>query len=183
MIHGRSRNRGTLEPVERPAWTRTSWLVGAIVASARVGPNAPKAAVTAGLLYLAPILLPASEAAGGLALVLALRDWAKRLDRTTFLAIAPPRWGTRRQILVGAAAGMAVGTAFLLLSGRVAYHPTRPPSVLVQAASTPGATRWAWVVSALLLAPAIEEGLFRGAPCWGACHRCGARPPRCSSRD
>jgi hypothetical protein len=54
--------------------TTLVWLVGAILASARVGPNAPKAAVTAGLLYLAPILLPASEAAGGLVLVLALRD-------------------------------------------------------------------------------------------------------------
>ena len=143
--------------------TTLVWLVGAIVASARLGPNAPKDAVTASLLYLAPILLPASEAAGGLALVLALRGWAKRLDPTTFLAIAPSRWGTRRQILVGGAAGAAVGAVFLLLSGRVAYHPTHPPSVLVQAASTPGATRWAWVVSALLLAPPIEEGLFRGA--------------------
>ncbi len=153
--------------------TTLVWLVGAMVASARIGPNAPKAALTTGLLYLAPILLPASEAAGGLALVLALRDWAKRLDQTTFLAIAPPRWGTRRQILVGAAAGMAVGAVFLLLSGRVAYHPTRPPSVLVQAASTPGATRWAWVVSALLLAPPIEEGLFRGALLGGLSQVCG----------
>jgi membrane protease YdiL (CAAX protease family) len=37
------------------------------------------------------------------------------------------------------------------------------PSLLVQAASTPGATRWAWVISALILAPPIEEALFRGA--------------------
>ena len=143
--------------------TTAVWLVGAVVASAGAPPHTAKGAAAAGLLHLTPVLLPTSEAAGGLTVLLVLYRWAKRLDGAIFLDIVPARWGTVRQLLLGGVAGAALGLAFVLLSSFVPHHPTHPPSVLVQAASLPGPTRWAWVVSALLLAPPIEEAMFRGA--------------------
>jgi membrane protease YdiL (CAAX protease family) len=143
--------------------TTAVWIVGALVASAGAPPHTAKEAIAAGMLNLTPVLLPASEVAGGLTVLLVLYRWAKRLDGVTFLDIVPARWGTARQLLLGGGAGAALGLAFALLSGFVPHHPTHPPSVLMQAASLPGPTRWAWIVSALLLAPPIEEAMFRGA--------------------
>ena len=143
--------------------TTAVWIAGAVIATAGAPSHAAKGAIAAGMLSLTPVLLPASEVAGGITVLVVLYRWARRLDSATFLDIVPARWGTARQLLLGGAAGAALGLAFALLSGFVPHHPTHPPSVLMQAASLPGPTRWAWIVSALLLAPPIEEAMFRGA--------------------
>jgi membrane protease YdiL (CAAX protease family) len=149
------------------------WIAGAIAAY-EAGPDASDA-ITRGMLKLAPALLPASGAAGGLVVLLGLRRWARRLDPATYLDLVPSGWGTRRQLLGGAAAGVALGAAFVLLAGFVTYHPTNSPSLMALAAATSGAARWAWAVTAVLLAPPVEEALFRGVVLGGLARAWGIR--------
>jgi membrane protease YdiL (CAAX protease family) len=137
------------------------WVVGAAIVGAK-GAGTTGPAFTAALLQLTPMLLPAGTAAGGLVLALTLRAWEKQLGMPTYAAILAARWGTNRQLSLAAAGGLLVGIAYLALTSVVPYEH-ESPSLVVQAASTPGATRWAWIISALFLAPPIEEALFRGA--------------------
>jgi membrane protease YdiL (CAAX protease family) len=84
------------------------------------------------------------------------------LDAASYAQVLSLHWGTRWQLLGGALAGIGLGLGFLALIKVVAFQPTQAPSLVAQAAVTPGSTQWAWIISALLLAPPIEEVLFRG---------------------
>ncbi len=137
------------------------WLVGAIIAAAKAG-GGDEAAITAWLLRLSPVLLPAGTVAGGVALLLTLRAWRQRLGAPGFAEVLPTGWGTARQTSLAAIGGLGIGLAYLALGSLVPYEQDAP-SLLVQAAITPGATRWAWALCGLLLAPPIEEAVFRGA--------------------
>jgi membrane protease YdiL (CAAX protease family) len=148
------------------------WTVGGAMVGVRSGFTDEKA-FGAGLLHLAPVLLPAGSAAGGLALILTLRFWIRRFGAEAYAAIVSPRWGTRRQIMLAALGGAAAAIAYIGLASLIPY--TGKPSLLTQAAMTAGGAQWAWVVSAVILAPPIEEALFRGALLGGMASLWGLR--------
>ena len=82
-------------------------------------------------------------------------------DRTPEGAAWVP--GSLKQIAQGAAIGMLIGGLYVagaLLIGRLGVHEETGP--LGKMALTPGIPRIAWLVAALILAPPVEELLFRG---------------------
>ncbi len=72
-------------------------------------------------------------------------------------------------------AGGLLASVYLLLS--LIYPPSShlPLSPLVDMATTPGLTRWIWMILALAVAPIGEELLFRGILLGGLVHSVGFR--------
>jgi membrane protease YdiL (CAAX protease family) len=73
--------------------------------------------------------------------------------------------GTRKSMALGLGIGLVVGTAYYGLSivlAPYAYVLDVPPGPITRMALTAGVSRWLWLAMALVLAPPIEELLFRG---------------------
>ena len=82
--------------------------------------------------------------------------------------------GSPRQIAIGAGLGPLVALAFLVLASIPALRPIHiTPGPLTRMAMTPGLPRILWVTTAVLLAPPIEELLFRGVLYGGYCRSFG----------
>jgi membrane protease YdiL (CAAX protease family) len=71
-------------------------------------------------------------------------------------------WGSRRQVINGVLVGAMLATFILPLMAVVADRP-EPPDLMTQLAGSSGRALRAWIFSAVLLAPPIEELMFRGA--------------------
>ena len=77
-------------------------------------------------------------------------------------------------ILLASAAGVVLGIGLIVLTGYVPLAEDAQVGALAQAAQTPGLPQLGWTIGALLLAPPIEEFLFRGVlfegfrQSWGA---------------
>lgn len=139
------------------------WILAATFAVMTAPSPANSARMNAMLADLLPVALPASLAASALALTVVLRQWRDSLGPVAFNWVLVPTLGTARQLLVGIASGAVLGSVYLATTKLVSYHDTGPPSLVSQAAGTPGPGRWAWLVAVVLLAPPLEEALFRGA--------------------
>jgi membrane protease YdiL (CAAX protease family) len=137
------------------------WFAVAIFVTARVGLGAGEKAIAAGLKALLPVALPASVASGSLAILLALRGWGRRLGAKAVADMIGLRGGTRRQLWVGVLAGTALGVVSVMLVTHVPYRPTSP-DLIDEIVASAGAGRWAWIISAVILAPPVEEFMFRG---------------------
>lgn len=71
--------------------------------------------------------------------------------------------GSLKDIAMGCGLGMLCAIAFLAIAGVPSFQPTHfHAGPLAKMSSTPGFPRIAWLILALLLAPPIEELLFRG---------------------
>ncbi len=66
-------------------------------------------------------------------------------------------------MLLAMISGFALGTGILFLSVHTPVREDFTPGILARAAETPGVAQFAWVFAALILAPPIEEFVFRGA--------------------
>jgi membrane protease YdiL (CAAX protease family) len=81
--------------------------------------------------------------------------------------------GSARDLAGGAALGLGMSLLYVLVLDRLSVEPTGPLSPFVVAASTPGWQRDVWALIAIVVAPPIEEFLFRGvlfqglATAWG----------------
>jgi membrane protease YdiL (CAAX protease family) len=85
------------------------------------------------------------------------------------------RMGSGRQWIVATLAGAAAAGAYALAAASMPLAPDAPTGPLARMAATPGTTRAAWAVMALVAAP-IEEALFRGYMFAGLARRWGAAP-------
>jgi membrane protease YdiL (CAAX protease family) len=137
------------------------WLGAVMVVAARLRTGADEEAIMRGIKPILPAVLPASVAAGGLGALWAIRSWGKRVDPRDLVDIVALRRGTRRQLLRGGLAGAALGLVALVLMPYVPYSPTSP-DLMDELLSSPGPARWSWILSAVILAPPIEELVFRG---------------------
>jgi membrane protease YdiL (CAAX protease family) len=82
--------------------------------------------------------------------------------------------GSPSYILAGAGLGILVAFAFFALATIPALRPTHfTPGPLTRMTMTPGLGRVVWLATALLLAPPIEELLFRGVLYGGYCRSFG----------
>jgi membrane protease YdiL (CAAX protease family) len=137
------------------------WICVAIVAISQVGTGGDPEGFTKALSSHVAVALPASLAAGCIALLLVLRDWSRRLGPVALSGLLCLSWGTARQIAGGLAAGAALSAIVLPL---MAYASDRPasPDPMTQILTSSASARWAWILSAVLLAPPVEEVMFRG---------------------
>jgi membrane protease YdiL (CAAX protease family) len=100
---------------------------------------------------------------GGLAVLRLTRrvfGGSPRAEAFATLALTRPR---RRDVVAGAALGLGLALFYVWVAITFAPNePAKPWGPLVSAASEPGWRRDLWAVLAVLLAPPIEEFLFRG---------------------
>jgi membrane protease YdiL (CAAX protease family) len=137
------------------------WAIVGIVAGIR----AEKAAGQAGFLRevtgMIPIALPASLLASGIALLLVLRRWRRRFGSIAVSRMLGLSWGPRHQLLRGIASGAALAIVALPLVALMSHKP-ETPDLTTQLAMSSNSAMIAWILSAVLLAPPIEELMFRG---------------------
>jgi membrane protease YdiL (CAAX protease family) len=137
------------------------WTAVGIVAALRVGKGGDHGALLQALMGLVPVALPGSLLAGGIGLLLVLRHWRQKLGPAALanlLGLSSVRPG---QIRSGILAGAALALLILPLMGLIA-NPDEPPDMMTQLAGSSNAALRAWILSAVLLAPPIEELMFRG---------------------
>jgi membrane protease YdiL (CAAX protease family) len=137
------------------------WSVVGVIAAVRVGKGGDQAALLQALTGLIPIALPGSLLAGGFALLLLLNRWRQRLGTAALLNLLGLSSSQPRQISRGVLAGAVLGFLVLPIMGLVA-DPAEPPDMMTQLAASSNAALRAWMLSAVLLAPPIEELMFRG---------------------
>jgi membrane protease YdiL (CAAX protease family) len=137
------------------------WLGAAMMVTVQLGAGADEEAITRGMKPMLPAVLPTSVLAGGLGAVWALRSWGKRLYPRDFVETIALRPGTRRQLLRGILAGATLGLVSLLLMPYVPYSPNTP-DFMDEFLRSSGTARWAWILTAVILAPPVEELVFRG---------------------
>jgi membrane protease YdiL (CAAX protease family) len=137
------------------------WTIAGVIAAARVG-RGDQSDLLHALAGLVPVALPGSLVAGGIALVLVLRRWKERLGSGALSNLLGLSWGRPRQIVNSILGGAALALLILPLMSIVARKPG-PPDIMTQLAGSSNATLEAWMISAVLLAPPIEELMFRGA--------------------
>jgi membrane protease YdiL (CAAX protease family) len=137
------------------------WIGTAIVVISDVGLSAKPEAFTRALASYVSVALPASVIAGCIALLLVLRDWRRRMGPAALNTLLGLSWGTTRQIVTGLAGGAALSILVFPLLALVSDDPASPDPVS-QLVITSESARWAWIVSAVLLAPPVEEVMFRG---------------------
>jgi membrane protease YdiL (CAAX protease family) len=119
--------------------------------------------VAAFVRQIMPFAVTFGMATGGAAMLIA----SVRVVRTELWDRSPvgAAWavGSWRQIAGGCSAGVLIAFTFVGVSAIPLLRPTHfTPGPLARMASTPGLPQILWVVNALLLAPPIEELLFRG---------------------
>jgi membrane protease YdiL (CAAX protease family) len=137
------------------------WIVVATIAVLRVGIGATPETLRQVILSSMTVALPASLAAGCIAVLLVLQDWRKRLGPPVLAGILGLSSGSGRQIVTGLAGGALLSIMVLPLMSLVPDQPTVPDPV-TQIVTSSASARWAWMLSAVLLAPPVEEVMFRG---------------------
>jgi membrane protease YdiL (CAAX protease family) len=137
------------------------WSIVGVIAAARAAKGGAHGDLIQALTGLVPVALPGSLVAGGIALLLVLRRWRRRLGAEALRSVLGLSWGRPRQVVNGALGGAALAMLILPLMGLVTHRP-EPPDLITQLAGASNSTLRAWVISAVLLAPPIEELMFRG---------------------
>ena len=137
------------------------WSIVGVVAAARAAKAGDQGDLIQALIRLVPVALPGSLVAGGIALLLVLRRWRTRLGTSALRSLLGLSWGSPRQVVNGVLSGAALALFVLPLMALVSNRPA-PPDLLTQLAGASTSTLRAWMFSAVLLAPPIEELMFRG---------------------
>jgi membrane protease YdiL (CAAX protease family) len=137
------------------------WLGVAMVVTMRLGTGADEEAITRGMKPVLPAVLPISVLAGGLGAVWALRIWGRRLELRNLVEAIALRLGTHRQLLRGVLAGATLGLVSLVFMPYVPYSPNSP-DFMDEFLRSSAAARWSWILTAVILAPPVEELVFRG---------------------
>lgn len=84
------------------------------------------------------------------------------------------RWPRSGQAIGAAVVGVGLGVGLMLFTAHFPLRDDVNVGVLARAAQMPGSPRLLWATAALLLAPPIEEFVFRGAVFGGLKERWGA---------
>jgi membrane protease YdiL (CAAX protease family) len=137
------------------------WAVAGVLATSRSRSQGTADLIQA-LSRVVPVALPASLLAAGLMLLVVLGRWRKRLGSAALARILGLSWGEGSRLRKAALTGVALALISLPLMGLVVHRP-EPPDVITQLTSSSKSALWAWIISAVLLAPPIEELMFRGA--------------------
>jgi hypothetical protein len=107
-------------------------------------------------------------------MVLAARLLVRDDLRDTSPTGAAWRLGSLLHLLVGLGAGVVLGTSYVVLAfGLSPYLTPDSAGPLTEMATTPGWPRVAFLLFALVLAPPVEELLFRGVIYGGFCQSFG----------
>jgi membrane protease YdiL (CAAX protease family) len=137
------------------------WFIVAGIAVGRAGTAASQETLTQALFSSVAVALPVSLIAGGIALLLVLRAWSRWLGPLVLARTLGLSWGTGRQIGAGLASGTALSLIILPLMSVLPDQPA-PSDPITQILTSSVSARWAWLLSAVLLAPPVEEVMFRG---------------------
>jgi membrane protease YdiL (CAAX protease family) len=136
------------------------WSIVGVIAAARAGRGGHSDLLQA-LTRLVPVALPGSLVAGGIALLLVLRRWRKWLGAAALGGILGLSRSRPRQVFNGVLGGAALAVLILPLMALVVDR-AEPPDLMTQLAGSSNSALRAWMISAVLLAPPIEELMFRG---------------------
>jgi CAAX protease family protein len=136
------------------------WIIVATITVVRMGPASLGQERLIHAVWSSVIIaLPASLITGGIAVLLLIRKWSRRLGAPVVARILGLSWGSKRQI----GAALATGAALSILAiPLMALAPEAPADPISQVVTSSISARWAWICSAVLLAPPIEELMFRG---------------------
>jgi membrane protease YdiL (CAAX protease family) len=137
------------------------WSIVGVMAAARAAKGESHGDLVQALSGLVPVALPGSLVAGGIALLLVLRRWRKRLGAAALGGILGLSWSRPRQVVNGVLGGAALAVLILPLMALVVDR-AEPPDLMTQLAGSSNSALRAWMISAVLLAPPIEELMFRG---------------------
>jgi membrane protease YdiL (CAAX protease family) len=139
------------------------WLIVGISVAISAGASEP-ADIERNLLRAAPVALPLSMVLGAIAVLVVFRSRLGKANPVLLREQLAWRPGTRAQVALGAAAGLAAAAAFIKIGPRLAPLPD-PSSlgIMSRMAGAGGSARLALTVAAVALAPPIEEFLFRGS--------------------
>jgi membrane protease YdiL (CAAX protease family) len=137
------------------------WLAAIMVVAVRLGAPADEEAIIGAIKPILPAVLPASVVAGGLGTLWTLRGWRPRLHPGDLVETLALRLGPHHQLLQGILAGATLGVVSLVLMPYVPYSPSSP-DLMDELLGSPGPARWSWILSAVILAPPVEELVFRG---------------------
>jgi membrane protease YdiL (CAAX protease family) len=137
------------------------WSIVGVIAAARAAKAGDQGDLIQALIKMVPVALPGSLVVGGIALLLVLRRWRKRLGTDALRSLLGLSWGSPRQVVNGVLGGAALAVFVLPIMALVANRPA-PPDLMTQLAGSSNSTLGAWILSAVLLAPPIEELMFRG---------------------
>lgn len=138
------------------------WIIAGVVAAARAGRGGGRGDLLQALAGLVPVALPGSLVAGVIALLLVLRRWRKRLGHGELARLLGLSRVRPLRIVNSVLGGAALAMFILPLMALVANRP-EPTDVMTQLVGASSSTLLAWMISAVLLAPPIEELMFRGA--------------------
>lgn len=120
------------------------------------------------------VMLFATIFAGAIAIALSIAIWGQPLFARTGVTGLGARRGTVREQAVALVVGLVLGGAWLYVAKvLIPIAPDTPTGPLARVAQTSGIGRIAWVIVAIVLAPAIEEVLFRGVLLAGYARRFG----------
>ncbi|HEV8356332.1 MAG TPA: CPBP family intramembrane glutamic endopeptidase [Gemmatimonadales bacterium] len=138
------------------------WVITGALAALHAGSGAPPAAIARETVLLAPVALPLSLALSGMALLLWFRRYVHRADWILLRRDLGLSWGRAASNGVAIIGGAGLAVLLLLLGPHLADPRGVRPGFVGSLAITPGPGRLAWIVTAIALAPVIEEILFRG---------------------
>ncbi len=136
------------------------WVIVGIVAVVRAGTGADTQAIEREILRLAPAAVLVSIIAGaGFALLLYRRKAERTADEDLGWGRAEPR-----DLALGLACGLGVAIIYLLGAPLLAESPQLSEmGLLSKLVAAGGIARVAWAFAGVILAPPVEELVFRGA--------------------
>lgn len=138
------------------------WIVAVLFAVLPVQEANAKAEATAAVLRVFPVALPLSMLASALAVFLLTRRFSRRAGAPPARLAFALELADRRTLLLAAGAGVLLATLLGVLSIFAAAPDLENQGLLAQALSSGPVGRIAFGLTAVLLAPPIEEYVFRG---------------------
>lgn len=138
-------------------------------------PSASPAALQVTTLRLVPLGILVGYLFATVAVVLLFQWYARGADHAAVLRQVGWGVGSRRQVVVAGVIGAAIALAYsaLALLGVGPHLTEHSLDLLARTARQPGFGRDSWAVVAIVLAPPIEELLFRGGLLAGLEHSWG----------
>lgn len=138
------------------------WVVAVLFAVLPLEPGDPGVAVTAGILRVFPVALPVSMIASALSVLLLARRFSSRAGAQPARLAFGLRGVSRRWLLLAAGAGALLATLLGIVSMVVPAPDPHEQSLLAQALASGPLGRIVFALTAVLIAPPVEEYVFRG---------------------
>jgi len=138
------------------------WIVAVLGVIDPSGGRDPSAEGTAAVLRVFPVALPLSMLTGGFAVYLLTRRFARRRPTGGSRTAYAIRGAPARDVAFGATTGALLALLLVLLSILMPVGSPEDQGLLAKVLAASGTGRLVFGITAVLLAPPVEEYVFRG---------------------